>query len=53
MQLTINIPDFLLEDVKNRLAAQPTGILEAIALDAIVGYLDGLRKKESSNQSAE
>jgi hypothetical protein len=53
MQLTINVPDFLFDDVKDKLATQPTGILEAIALDAILGYLDGLRKKGSTNQSAE
>jgi len=53
MQLTINIPDFLLDDVKNKLAMQPTGILEAVALDAILGYLDGLRKEGSPHQSAE
>lgn len=52
MQLTINVPDFLLDDVRNKLAAQPTGILEAVALDAILGYLDRLRKERSSNQNA-
>jgi hypothetical protein len=42
MQLTIHIPDDLFDDVKDKLAAQPSGILETIALDAILGFWTGL-----------
>lgn len=53
MQLTINIPDVLLDDVKHELASQPTGVLETIALDAILGFLNRLRDRRSSNQRVE
>jgi hypothetical protein len=52
MQLTIHIPDDLFDDVKDKLAAQPSGILETVALDAILGFLDRLRDDGSSRQRA-
>jgi len=53
MKLTIHVPDDLLEDVKDELASAPSGILETIALDAILGFLDRLRDGGSSIQKTE
>jgi hypothetical protein len=47
MQIVINIPDEFIDPVKEKLATGPTGILESIALDAILGYLTTL--SENSN----
>jgi hypothetical protein len=40
VEVTIQVPDYVLEPVKDRLATEPTGILKTIALEAILGYLD-------------
>ena len=53
MKLTIHVPDDLLDDLKDKLASEPSGVLEAVALDAILGFLDRLRDSGSSNQKAE
>jgi hypothetical protein len=53
MQLTIHVPDDLFDDVKDKLASQPSGVLETVALDAILVFLDALRDGGSSNQRAE
>jgi len=53
MQLTIQLPDDLFDDVKDKLASQPSGVLETVALDAILAFLDALRDGGSSNQRAE
>jgi hypothetical protein len=53
MLLTLNIPDDILEDVKDKLAAQPTGVLEAIAMDAVVGFLDTLKERDPSKRTAQ
>jgi hypothetical protein len=39
MQLTIHVPDDMLEKVKDRLPPREAGVLEAVALDAILGFL--------------
>jgi hypothetical protein len=39
MQLTIHVPDDILERVKDKLPPRETGMLEAIALDAVLGFL--------------
>jgi hypothetical protein len=41
MNLTIHVPDELLEELKDKLASQPSHVLETVALDAIFGFLDG------------
>jgi hypothetical protein len=53
MQLTIHIPDDILESVKDKLPPPEVGVLEAIAGDAILEFLtslseDGSRRKEKS-----
>jgi hypothetical protein len=48
MILTVNIPDDIFEDVKDKLATQPTGVLETIALDAVLHFLQTLREYDSS-----
>ena len=40
MQVTIQVPDYILEPIKDRLSPELTGILEAVALEAILGRLD-------------
>jgi hypothetical protein len=52
MQLTIHIPDDILERVKDKLPPPEVGVLEAIAGDAILEFLtslseDGSRRKEN------
>jgi hypothetical protein len=39
MQLVINVPDDMIEAVKDKLPPAEAGVLEAIALDAILGFL--------------
>jgi hypothetical protein len=39
MQLIIHIPDDLIERVKDQLPPPEMGVLEAIALDAVLGFL--------------
>ena len=39
MQIVINVPDDFVEPVKDKLAVMPTGLLETIALDAILKFL--------------
>jgi hypothetical protein len=40
MQVTIQVPDYILEPIKDRLSPELTGMLEAVALEAILGHLD-------------
>ena len=42
MQLVINVPDDFVEPVKDKLASGPTGVLEAVALDAVLSFLTKL-----------
>lgn len=42
MQITIHIPDDMVEAVKDKLPPPSLGVLEAVALDAILGYLSRL-----------
>lgn len=39
MQLTIHVPDVMLDSVKDKLPPPAVGILEAVALDALLGFL--------------
>ena len=39
MQLTVHVPDDMLEKVKHKLPPPEVGVLEAVALDAILGFL--------------
>ena len=39
MQLMIHVPDDLLESVQDKLPPRETGVLEAVALDAVLGFL--------------
>jgi hypothetical protein len=39
MQLTLHVPDDLIESVKDKLPPPEMGMLEAVALDAILGFL--------------
>lgn len=39
MRLTVHVPDDLIEKVKDKLPRPEVGILEAVALDAILGFL--------------
>jgi hypothetical protein len=49
VQLVLNIPDDFIDPVKEKLAAGSTGILEAVAIDAILKYLMILDSKTSSS----
>ena len=46
MKLILDIPDNLIEPVRDKLAAGPTGVLEAVAVDAILGFLASLAEKQ-------
>jgi hypothetical protein len=50
MKLTIQVPDDMLESVKNKLPPPEMGVLEAIALDAVLGFL--LKLDETSSPQA-
>ena len=52
MQLTIYVPDDLLHEEKDKLTSQPSGVLETVALDAILGFLDALRDGGSPNRES-
>jgi len=39
LQLVLNIPDDLVDPVKEKLSTSPSGVLEAVALDAVLGFL--------------
>jgi hypothetical protein len=42
MQVIVHVPDDMIEPVKDKLPPPETGVLEAIALDAILGFLSRL-----------
>ena len=52
MQIIVHIPDDLIEKVKDRLPPPEMGVLEAVALDAILGFLEKLetRRDGGANQ---
>ena len=50
MRLTIHVPDDMLENVKEKLSSQPTGVLETIALDAVLDFLITLREADSPSR---
>ena len=43
MKLTVHIPDEIIDEVKDNLPPPETGMLEAIALDAIVSFIGRLK----------
>jgi hypothetical protein len=47
MKIVVHVPDEIVEPVKWKLERGPTGVLEAVALDAILGYLQKLAKSSS------
>jgi hypothetical protein len=48
MQITIHVPDDMLEAVRDRLPPPEMGVLEAVALDAILAYLQRLEVAPSN-----
>jgi len=46
MELVLNIPDEFIEPVKEKLASFPTGVLEAVAVDAVLGFLARMGEKQ-------
>jgi hypothetical protein len=44
MKIVIHVPDDIIESVKDKLPPPETGTLEAVALDAVLGFLDRLSK---------
>lgn len=44
MKLIVHVPDSLVEPVKAKLESGPTGVLETVALNAIIDYLQRLAK---------
>ena len=49
MQLTVHIPDDILESVKLKLPPRESGVLEAVALDAVLGFLIKLEDSPPTN----
>jgi hypothetical protein len=47
VQLIVHVPDELIEGAKGKLPPIETGILEAVALDAILGFLFKLTNSET------
>jgi len=43
MQLMIHVPDDIFERVKHKLPPRESGVLEAVALDAVLGFLTKLQ----------
>lgn len=50
MQLTVHVPDDMIEAVKSKLPPPEAGVLEAVALDAVLGFL---MKLEDSTATGE
>jgi hypothetical protein len=53
MKLEIHVPDDMLEQVKDKLPSRESGLLEAIALDAVLGFLLRLDEDVRSGQENE
>jgi hypothetical protein len=47
MQLTIDIPDEVIGPVRDKLPPPEMGVLEAVALDAVLGFLMRLDEHDS------
>jgi hypothetical protein len=47
MQLIVHVPDDLIENVKDKLPPPSVGVMEAVALDAILGFLNRLAAGQS------
>ena len=48
MQIIVHVPDDFVDPVKEKLSSGPTGVLETVALDAIIGYLEVLAESDNS-----
>jgi hypothetical protein len=48
MRLIVHVPDEVLESVEDRLPPPEMGVLEAVALDAILGFLTSLEADAGS-----
>lgn len=46
MRLTIEIPDTAIEPVKDKMPPPESGVLEAIAVDAVLGFILGLEDSD-------
>ena len=51
MQLTVHVPDEIIESVKDRLPPPEIGVLEAVALDAVLRFLLKLDLSTTSDSS--
>ena len=51
MMLTLHIPDDIVKGVEDKLASQPTAILETIALDVVLRFLQTLREYDQSKET--
>ncbi|WBL76913.1 hypothetical protein I3J27_28385 [Bradyrhizobium xenonodulans] len=52
MKITVHIPDDIVAEVKDQLPPPEMGVLEAIALDAILGFIDRLKSPPSGGTDA-
>jgi hypothetical protein len=52
MQVTIQVPDYILEPIKDRISPELKGMLEAVALEAILGHLDLLLDSTSTDTAS-
>ena len=43
----------IVDPVKEKLSSGPTGVLETVALDAIIGYLEVLAESDNSIEALE
>lgn len=48
MDLVIRIPDELIEPIKDKLPPPEMGILEAVALEALMKFFDRLEKQDDN-----
>lgn len=53
MQITIHVPDDIVEEVKDNLPPLETGVLEAIALDAVLGFIMKLREPVQGKENSD
>ena len=53
MELKIHVPDDMLEEVKDKLPPPEMGVLEAIALDAVLGFLSRLESSARQQTKAD
>jgi hypothetical protein len=51
MQITIHVPDDMVEEIKDNLPPPESGVLEAIALDAVLGFIMNLGEPVQGRES--